>query len=205
MNGEFLEDTEVIRITNEEFIPVKRDDLAGNFDLTLSISTAEADNDKAQELAFMLQTMGNNMDPKMSQMILADIARLRKMPALAKQIESYEPQPDPMQVKKAELELKLLEAQIYNEEAKGNENNANAELDTAKANTERATAGNVSSDTDLKNLEYLEKESGTHQERDLEKLDRQSGNKMKENAIQTEHDAKIAKDQPAISAGLSKV
>ena len=31
----------------------------------------------------MLQTMGNTMPPEMSQMILADIAKLRKMPDLA--------------------------------------------------------------------------------------------------------------------------
>ena len=35
------------------------------------------------------------MPPEMSQMILADIAKLRKMPDLAKRIEEYQPQPDP--------------------------------------------------------------------------------------------------------------
>jgi hypothetical protein len=96
MNGEFLSEEEVVRVTNEEFVTVRRDDLPGNFDLKLTISTAEADNQKAQELAFMLQTMGNSMPMDMSQMILADIARLRKMPDLAKKIETYQPQPDPM-------------------------------------------------------------------------------------------------------------
>ena len=78
MNGEFLSEKEIVRITNNDFVEIRRDDLYGNFDLELTISTAEEDDNKAQELAFMLQTMGNSLDPSMSQMILADIARLRK-------------------------------------------------------------------------------------------------------------------------------
>ena len=165
MNAEFLSEKEVIRVTNEEFQIVRRDDLAGQFDLKLSISTAEEDNNKAQELSFMLQTMGNNMDPTISQMILADIAKLRKMPNLAKKIETYQPQPDPMAQKKMELEIKLLEAQLQNEMAQSQERQANAQLNMAKVGTEQVKAGNIQSDTDLKNLDFVEQESGVKQER----------------------------------------
>lgn len=165
MNAEFLSEKEVVRVTNEEFQIVRRDDLAGQFDLKLSISTAEEDNNKAQELSFMLQTMGNNMDPTMSQMILADIARLRKMPDLAKKIEAYRPQPDPMAQKKMELEIQLLEAQLQNEMAQSQERQANAQLNMAKVGTEQVKAGNIQSDTDLKNLDFVEQESGVKQER----------------------------------------
>ena len=165
MNAEFLSEKEVVRVTNEEFQIVRRDDLAGQFDLKLSISTAEEDNNKAQELSFMLQTMGNNMDPTMSQMILADIAKLRKMPDLAKKIEAYQPQPDPMAQKKMELEIQLLEAQLQNEMAQSQERQANAQLNMAKVGTEQVKAGNIQSDTDLKNLDFVEQESGVKQER----------------------------------------
>lgn len=165
MNSEFLSEKEVVRVTNEEFQIVRRDDLAGQFDLKLSISTAEEDNNKAQELSFMLQTMGNNMDPTMSQMILADIAKLRKMPDLAKKIEAYQPQPDPMAQKKMELEIQLLEAQLQNEMAQSQERQANAQLNMAKVGTEQVKAGNIQSDTDLKNLDFVEQESGVKQER----------------------------------------
>lgn len=165
MNAEFLSEKEVIRVTNEEFQIIRRDDLAGQFDLKLSISTAEEDNNKAQELSFMLQTMGNNMDPVMSQMILSDIAKLRKMPDLAKKIETYRPQPDPTAQKKMELEIKLLEAQLQNEIAQSQERQANAQLAMAKAGTEQVKAGNIQSDTDLKNLDFVEQESGVKQER----------------------------------------
>lgn len=174
MNAEFLSEEEVIRITNDEFVTVRRDDLPGNFDLKLSISTAEEDNNKAQELAFMLQTMGNNMDPEMSKMILSDIARLRKMPDLAKRIEEYSPQPDPLMQRKAELEIALLEAQLANEQAQTMQYQSTAQLNMAKINTEGAKAGNLKSDTDIKNLDFVEQESGVKQERELQKVGEQA-------------------------------
>lgn len=174
MNAEFLSDTEVVRVTNDEFVTIRKDDLAGNFDLKLSISTAEEDNNKAQELAFMLQTMGNNMDPSMSKMILSDIAKLRKMPDLAKRIESYEPQPDPLMQEKAQLEVELLRAQIAKENAMAMSHQAGAQLDSAKVGTEQAKQGNLNSDTDLKNLNFVEQESGVKQERDIQKVGEQA-------------------------------
>lgn len=168
MNGEFLSEEEVIRLTNEEFVTIRRDDLAGNFDLKLSISTAEEDNNKAQELAFMLQTMGNNMDPAMSRMVLADIARLRKMPDLAKRIESFNPQPDPMQQQMQMLQMQLLQAQIAKEQSAAALNMAQAELGGMKMGTEAAKAAHLKSDTDKKNLDFVEQESGVTQERNKE-------------------------------------
>lgn len=169
MNAVWLSEQEVVRITEEEFVQIRRDDLAGNFDLRLNITTAEDDNAKAQELAFMLQTMGNNMDPAMSRMILADIARLRKMPDLAKQIEEYQPQPDPIQQRMQELELAKLEAEVMELQAKAMKLQADAQLAGAKVGTEGAKATNLQSDSDLKNLDFVEQESGVKQERDLQK------------------------------------
>ena len=183
MNAEFLSDIEVVRITNDEFVQVRRDDLPGNFDLRLSISTAEEDNNKAQELAFMLQTMGNNMDPEMSKMILSDIARLRKMPGLAKKIEMYAPQPDPLMQEKAQLEVELLKRQIATEEAKALQLQSTAQLATAKSGTEQVKQGNLQSDTDLKNLNFVEQESGVTQERALQKQDNQLQGQMNLKAL----------------------
>jgi len=174
MNSEFLSEEEIIRVTNEEFVKIRRDDLAGSFDLTLSISTAEEDNNKAEELAFMLQTTGPNMDPGLSKMILGDIAILRKMPDLAKKIQAYEPQPDPMAIKRAELEIALLEAQVATEQAKAQEHMAIAQLNGAKVGTEGAKTNHLKSDTDLKNLDFVEQESGVKQERDLQKSGEQA-------------------------------
>jgi hypothetical protein len=157
MNAEFLEDEEIIRITNEEFVAINREDLGGRYDIKLNISTAEADNEKAQELSFMLQTMGNNMEPSMSQMILSDIARLRKMPELAKRIEEYQPQPDPMAQQKAQLEVALLQAQVANEQAKAQENTADIALKEAKTR-------NLESKSDMEDLNFVEQESGVNRQ-----------------------------------------
>lgn len=165
MNAEFLSEEEVVRVTNEEFVKVRRDDLAGQFDLELSISTAEEDNNKAEQLAFMFQTIGPNGDSGMTKMILSDIARLRKMPDLAKKIENYEPQPDPMAQRIQELEIAKLEAEIAEIQARAMQYQASANLDMAKVGTESVKQGNLQSDTDQKNLDFVEQESGVTQER----------------------------------------
>ena len=165
MNAEFLSDSEVIRVTNDEFAVVKKDDLPGHFDLRLSISTAEEDNNKAEQLAFLLQTVGPNSDPEMMKMILSDIAKLRKMPDLAKRIESYQPQPDPLAQEEAMLRVELLKAQIAKENAQAMSYQSGAQLDMAKAGTEQVKQGNIQSDTDIKNLDFVEQESGVKQER----------------------------------------
>lgn len=170
MNSMFLDEEEIIRVTAEEFVPIRRDDLAGNFDLRLTVSTAEADNQKASELAFMLQTMGNSLPLPMSQVILADIARLRQMPALAKRIEEYQPEPDPnQQLEQAKLqhEIMYLQAQIANLGGK-------TQLDGAKTVESQAKAANLNADTDNKHLEFVEEERGVNHERKMAEIQAQA-------------------------------
>lgn len=201
MNAEFLSDEEVVRITDKEFVQVRRDDLAGNFDLQLSISTAEEDNKKAEELAYMLQTMGPNQDPAITRMIQSDMARLRKMPDLAKKIEEYQPEPDPMEVKKAELEIVLLEAQIEKERAlalkhqteaeangaRSNKDNAQADLNRSKAGAESAKARDTHSAADQKDLDYLDNRTGAAHQKEIDKINKKSQNdaglKMLDNLV----------------------
>ena len=185
MNAQFLDEGEVIRITNEEFIQVKKDDLAGQFDLRLSISTPEEDNNKAEQLSFMLQTVGPNSDPDVTRMILADICRLRKMPDLAKKLENYQPQPDPLAEKVKELEIAKLQAEVDALRSRAMESQANAVLHEAKVGTEQAKAANLGSDTDMKNLDFVEQESGVKQERDLQKQGAQA--QAQEQTKITEH------------------
>ena len=199
MNAEFLEDEEIIRITNEKFVAINRNDLGGKYDIKLNISTAEADEQKGSELAFMLQTMGNTMPPEMSQMILADIAKLRKMPDLAKRIEEYQPQPDPLVQQKAQLDLALLQAQIANETAKGRENEVDVQLKTAKTQTEQAKARGMHSSSDLSDLDFVEKESGVG----AAQKEAESDRKHVQNMEAKEHDRLSKLDQDALTS-LSK-
>lgn len=167
LNAVFLDEEEVVRVTNDTFVPVKRDDLASKADITLDISTVETDNAKAEELSFMLQTMGNNLPFELTKTVMADIAKLRKMPELAHRLEEYEPQPDPVAQKRQELELAELEAKIEKLRSEAAENYAEAEKD--KADAEKA-----SSERDLNNLNFIEQETGTQHIRELDKLGAQA-------------------------------
>jgi hypothetical protein len=179
MNTEFLSEKEIIRVTNEDFVEIQKDKLVGKYDLKLNISTAEEDVTKAQELAFMLQTVGNTAGPEMTQIILADIARLRKMPDLAKKIETYKPQPDPFEQMLKELEIEKMRADIMERQAVAQERMAQAQLNMAKAGTEGVKQGNIQSATDLTNLDLIEQESGVKQERELQKSSAQAEANMK--------------------------
>jgi hypothetical protein len=185
MNAEFLSDTEVVRVTNDKFVEIRRDDLSGKFDLRLSISTAESDNEKASELSFMLQTMGNNQDAEITRMLQADIARLRKMPDLAKRLEEYSPEPDPFRVKQQELEIALLEAKVFNEQAKGQENAVDVELKKAKTQTEQSKSRSLDSGSDKVDLDFLQEESGTKHQQALEKQDLDRNAKLDLKAVES--------------------
>ena len=168
MNAIWLADEEIIRITDSEFVNIKRSALAGNFDLSLEVSTAEMDNQKAGELSFMLQTTGNTLPFDITKIILCKIADLRKLPDLSRMIQDYTPQPDPFVQEKNRLEIELLKAQISNENAKAQENIVDVQLKAAKTQAELAKARLSGSKADEVDLNYLEQSSGLKQERALE-------------------------------------
>jgi len=159
-NSEFLNEEETIRISNEEFVPIKRDDLAGKIDIQVEVTTAEDSSAKAQELSFMLQTLGQQMEPGMLHMLMSQFFKLHKMPDLAKAIEQYQPQPDPMTQQMRQLEIEKTKAEIQERLSRATENETDKRLKNAKAMVEEAKAHGVNSDTDLKDLNFLEKSSG---------------------------------------------
>jgi hypothetical protein len=189
MNSVWLSDEEIIRTTDEEFVAIKRSDLAGNFDLSLNVSTAELDNQKASELSFMLQTMGNSVPFDVTKLILSKIADLRKLPDLSKMIQDYQPQPDPLAQQKAQLEIELLKAQIENERAKGQENATDVYLKQWKAENEKAKARALNSKADITDLDYIEQATGLKQDRELEKQMR--NNESKERIVDSNNIAKL--------------
>jgi hypothetical protein len=168
MNQVFLSDKEVIRVTNtkrigierpedqtdEEFVTINRAELKGFFDIEIDIATAEVDEAQSQDLGFMLQTLGPKGDWNMVKIILMEIARLKRLPHLEKAIKEYEPKPDPVAAKKAELEVALLEVEIAEAQAK-------SELMKAQAKKALAEAGETDLDT-------AETEQGVKHERALQ-------------------------------------
>ncbi|HCW3892805.1 TPA: chromosome partitioning protein ParB [Acinetobacter baumannii] len=189
MNAEFLDEEQVIRITDEEFVAIKRDDLAGNFDLKLTISTAEGDEAKAQQIAFMMQTIGNNMDQGLRNQMLAEIFRLRKMPEFAKQIENYQPQPDPMQQQLQMLEMQKLQAEIELLRAQAQEALSDGSLKQAKIPVESARANNLQGDADKKSLDFVEQQDGTQHQRQLDLQAAKNSATLASQAMQHQFDA----------------
>ena len=189
MNAVFLSEKEVIRVTNKEFITVKREDLIGNFDLETDISTAEVDNAKAQDLAFMLQTLGPNSDPGIVMMILAEIADLKRMPELANKLRNWRPQPSPeqqelqrLEIEKARKEVEKLQSEIA--------------LNNAKAQEALASK-------DQKNLDYVEQETGTKHARDMEKQRGQAqGNQALEITKALTKSLKEGEQRPNLEAAI---
>lgn len=156
MNAEFLSEEEVIRVTNRQYVTIKREDLKGNFDLKVDISTAEVDNAKAQDLGFMLQTLGPNMDSGITMMILAEIAELKRMPVLAERLRTYQPQPDPLAVEQQQLEIEKLKAEIAKLHSETIKNQAMAGKTEAEA--QGKAIDNVLTETGVKHTQEMEKQ-----------------------------------------------
>jgi hypothetical protein len=161
MNSVFLSAKEVIRITNTTFVTVNREDLKGNFDLEVDIATAEVDDAKSKDLAFMLQTIGPKTDPQIMMTILSQIAKLKKMPALANALANYQPPPpDPN-------EVAMAQAKVAVEQKKVDLMQSEIDLNEAQAKAAGANA-------DKTNLDYVEQETGTTHARDMQKQKAQS-------------------------------
>lgn len=171
MNSEFLEEEEVVRISNEQFVKVRKDDLAGYFDLNLTISTAEADKAKSDQLSFMLQTLGSTLNTEMVNLILSEIARLNRMPELKHAIENFKPEPDPIQEKLRELEVAKLEAEVEFLRAQAMDKVSRGELNKAKIPSEIAKAENVQAKTDKEALDFAEQEAGIKHNREMDKAE----------------------------------
>lgn len=155
MNAIFLSEKEVVRVTNEKFVTINREDLKGNFDLDVDISTAEVDNSKAQDLGFMLQTLGPNMDPRISMKILSEIAELKRMPTLAHDLKTWKPEPDPVQEQMKQLELQRAQKEIEKLDSEIAYNIARAERE--------------SSTTDKTNLNTQMEADGTKHSQEIQK------------------------------------
>ena len=160
MNGDFLSDTEVVRVTNSEFVQISREDLAGQFDLETDISTAEIDNQKAADMAFMLQTIGNTVSQDILMLLLSQIAALKKMPDLAEKLANYKPEPDPMQQQLQEIELEKAKAELL-------------VLQTEAALNQAKTA-QVAGEAQQKQLDHDEQAYGVKHGREMEKQQAQA-------------------------------
>jgi hypothetical protein len=118
------------------------------------------------------------------------------MPDLSKRIAEFQPEPNPIEQKRAELEVALLEAQVANESAKASENEMDIQLKTAKLQKEMAETKAIKSRADLDDLTFLERESGMDQEKLLEQTKAKAeGDILKERAKYLNSMSKGSKDE----------
>lgn len=155
MNSEFLSETEVVRVTNSEFVSIKREDLKGNYDLIVDISTAEVDDAKAQDLAFMAQTIGPIAGPQAALQLVAEIAKLKRMPDVAETLKNFRQEPSEYEQKMQQLELEKMELELEKLRSEIMKNMAEAQHKGARGEKEA--------------LDTYEQGSGIKHQRDLEK------------------------------------
>jgi len=174
-NSEFLEDEEVVRITNDQFVPIRKDDLDGKIDIDLTIATAEDQAAKAQELSFLLQTLGNNIDPEITKELMAQVLDLSRMPDQAEKIRSYQPQQDPVQeqlkqleIQRLQLENMKLQSEITRNQSIAEENAVDQRMKTARAMKDEAQTRVLHSKADIEDMTFLQMDAGVDHERALD-------------------------------------
>jgi len=209
MNQSFLEEEEVVRITNEEFVSVRREDLRGEFDLIVDVSTPEKDNEKAEKLNMLMQTNAASMHPNLSKIIYARIAKLWKEPDLAKEVLEFEPPVDPVEqeMKKMQLENELLKnqklkmeianiaKQIESEDSKIEEResrtaqNLLSEVDENQANTrlKNAQADKIEQESDMAKLNFVRMADGTVRQEEIDDKEAQWMNDQEIEMLRQKH------------------
>jgi len=220
MNQEFLSEEEVVRVTNKEFVIIRRDDLAGEFDLTIDVSTPERDNETADKLMTLMQTNAANMDPEIAKMHYVKIAELWKMPALAEAVGSYEQQADPrqeelmgLQIEEQKLKNALAQKQledydskIYERLSRTEENatgdsvlkQAKAEESLARAKEALAIASKLEAETDILDQDFIHARNGGKRKEQIEDLEYAASVKHEERQQAQEHNI-VLKDRDTLA------
>jgi len=215
MNQAFLDEEEVIRITNNQFVTIRREDIQGEFDLIVDVSTPEKDNEKAEKLNMLMQTNAASMPPGLQKIIYAKIATLWKEPDLAEQVLAYEPEPDPAQeeMKKLQLDNALLENQklkmeimkiakdvesedskIEERESRTSQNlTSETEENRATARLKNAQAKKLESEADKVNLDFMRTYEGIDRQEHIEDKEADFFVKEKERTDKMNHDRELAK------------
>lgn len=161
MNMEWLNEEEVVALTQFDFISIKREDLKGDFKLAVKLKSHSEAEGKAQQLTFMAQTLGADADWGLRKIMLMEIGNLYGLDTFTSAIKDYEPQPDPLAQEQAQLEIELLKAKLESERAQ-------AEYYNARSAFIDAQIGNTQADTDLKALDFMEQQEGVKHARQRE-------------------------------------
>ena len=193
---EFMQPEEIQQITTIPYQQSTNGNYLGSIvDFKVTISTNQVNEAKSQDLAFLLQTLGNNLPFELTKMVMAEMARLKNMDELAIKLEQFEPKPDPIKQQYQQLELQKLQAEIQFKQAGAKENEADYELKQAKAKEAQSKA-------DLMDLDFAHKQSGVDFQQDLEKESLKHLSSLK--AIAEQNKQKYLSDLIKASTDLKK-
>ena len=174
---DFMEPEEVSKITGMQYVTSRDGSYLGSIvDFDITISTNQVNESKARELAFLMQTLGNNLPFELTKIIMGEMARLKNMDELAAKLEQFQPKPDPLTQQYKQLEIEKLKAEVMFKTAGAKENEADYELKTAKAQEARSKA-------DLLDLDFTHKNSGIDYKQDLAKIGLEAQAKIKETEL----------------------
>lgn len=219
MNQSFLEEQEVVRITNQ-FIAIRRDDLVGDFDFDMDISTPERDSERAQKLTMLLQTNVANMNPAIQHLMYKKLAMLWKMPDLAQQLGDYEapqPQPDEQEMRMLQLEnlrlenVKLkksiedLDSKISQRVAIAIDKESDSHTKAAQVDYFEGRANQANAMADSINQEFIHKQDGTDVQKKMMLNDQQNQANMASQSAAAEHSRLSSMDKLAFQHQLDKV
>ena len=189
MNAIWLSEEETIAITQNEFQTIRREDLAGDFYLDVSVKSNSESEGKAQQLTFLMQTLGNNIPFDLTKIFLVEISRLYNLDTITNLIQKYEPQPDPIEQQRVQTEMAEAEARVAKLRAE-------EEYFLARSNFIQAQMGQVQADTDQRNLDFLEQKEGITHERQREIVEAQANaqnrGKIAQELIKGHNSARVA-------------
>lgn len=185
MIAEFMEPEEVERITGKPYVPYDGADPLGMIDIRIEVATAETDAAKASDISFMLQTMSASLPFDLTKILLSEQAELKKMPGLAKRIEEYQPQPNPLAQKREELEIQKLEAEIAERLSRAEENKVDVLLKKSQTVLNEAKSRELHGKADNTDLDFTRKASGQEFQEASAMEDQKARNKLIETQLKS--------------------
>ena len=174
---DFMEPDEISKITGLPYTTSMDGSYLGSIvDFDVTISTNQVNESKARELAFLMQTLGNNLPFELTKIIMGEMAKLKNMDELANKLQGYKPKPDPLTQQYKQLEIEKLKAEVAFKSAGAKENEADYQLKTAKAQEARSKA-------DLLDLDFTHKNSGIDYQHQLAKMGLEAKTKLAETKL----------------------
>lgn len=189
MNAVYLSEEEVVRNTNREYVKIKRDDLAGSHDITIDIQTPEVNNAIAQDLGMILQTGQQTLPPPVTMKIWSRILKLKGQYDLSRELEVYQPEPDPKQqmlmdmqieeqrlkIEKAKKDIEEVDSRIHERVSRVIENEKDVDnkqsqnlLRQQQAAESAARTKKLEAETDHLDKNFVDEMTGNKRARELE-------------------------------------